>query len=272
VEGRRRELGRGAALHVGELAALVADDERPLELAEVLGVDAEVRLEGVGDLDPGGHVDERAAREDRAVERRELVVARRDHLAEELPEDLRVLAQRLGRVHEDDALLGDRLLDVRVGRLGVELGLYPGEELALLLGDAEALEGALDVRRDLVPGPLGFLALREVVTNLVEIEGLQVLGRPVGRKRLCEKRLQRFLPELVDPRRLLLDRGDVVHGALVEPRARVEVVRHVVLEVPVGLVDAGDRVVDGGLEGVGDLGHGAVLRLQALANSCFTQS
>ena len=39
------ELRRGAAFHVGQLRAFVADDERALELAEVLGVDPEVSLE-----------------------------------------------------------------------------------------------------------------------------------------------------------------------------------------------------------------------------------
>jgi hypothetical protein len=66
-----------------------------------------------------------------------------------------VLPQALRRVDEDDALLGDGLLDVRVGRLRVELGLDAGEELALLLRDPEALEGALDVLRNLGPGALG---------------------------------------------------------------------------------------------------------------------
>ena len=182
----------------------------------------------------------------------------RDHLAEVLAEDLRVLAQRLGRVHEDDALLGDGLLDVRVGGLGVELGLDAGEELALLLGDPEPLERALDVLRHLVPGALGLLALRQVVADLVEVDVLQVLGRPVGRQRLREERLQGVLAEFVDPRGLLLDGGDVVDRALVQAGARVEVVRHVVLEVARRLVDPGDRVLEGRLEGVGDFGHGGV--------------
>ena len=166
------ELRRGAALHVGELAALVDDDEGALKLAEVLGVDAEIGLERVRDLHAGRHVDEGAAGEDGAVERGKLVVAGRDDLAEPLAEDLRVRAEGLGGVDEDDALLRNRFLDVGIGGLAVELGLDAGEVLALLLGDAEALEGLLDVCRDLVPGARGLGALGEVITDLVEVDVL----------------------------------------------------------------------------------------------------
>ena len=154
VQRRGLELRRGAALHVHDLGAFVGDDERALELAEVFRVDAEVGLQRVLHLHARRHVDERAAGEDGAVERGELVVAGRDDLAEPLSEDLRVLAQALGGADEDDALLADGLLDVRVGGLGVELRLDAGEELALLLGNAEALEGPLDVVGHLVPRAL----------------------------------------------------------------------------------------------------------------------
>ena len=91
------EFRRGAAFHVDHLGAFVGDDERALELAEVLRVDAEVSLERVLHLHARRHVDERAAAEDRAVQRAEFVVAGRDDLAEPLPENLRVLLQAFGR-------------------------------------------------------------------------------------------------------------------------------------------------------------------------------
>src|SRR3712207_8554410 len=47
-------------------------------LTHVLGVDPEVRLERHLDVDARRHVDERAARPDRGVERGELVVVGRD--------------------------------------------------------------------------------------------------------------------------------------------------------------------------------------------------
>jgi hypothetical protein len=55
---------------------LVDDDQRPLELAHVLGVDAEVGLQRLVDVHAGRHVDERAARPHRRVEGGELVVVR----------------------------------------------------------------------------------------------------------------------------------------------------------------------------------------------------
>jgi hypothetical protein len=123
-----------------DLGALVHDDQRPLELAGVLAVDAEVGLQRQRDLHALGDVHERAARPDRAVERRELVVLGRDDRAEVLPEDLRVLLERLVRAHEDDADLGELLADGVVDDLGVVLGADAGEELALRLRDAQPLE------------------------------------------------------------------------------------------------------------------------------------
>src|SRR5215207_795651 len=64
VRGVRR--GR-AALNVVYVRPLVGDDERPLELAHVLRVDPEVRLQRDVDADPRWNVDERAARPDGAV-------------------------------------------------------------------------------------------------------------------------------------------------------------------------------------------------------------
>ena len=40
--------GRGAALHIGDLGALVGDDQRSLELAEILRVDPEIGLQRDG--------------------------------------------------------------------------------------------------------------------------------------------------------------------------------------------------------------------------------
>ena len=51
--------GRRAALDVVHLAALVGDDQRALELAHVLRVDAEVGLQRHLDLHARRHVDER---------------------------------------------------------------------------------------------------------------------------------------------------------------------------------------------------------------------
>ena len=75
-----------AALDVMHLGPFVDDDQRPLELPHLLGVDAEIGLQRELDLHALRHVDERAARPDGRVERRELVVFRRNDRAEVLAE------------------------------------------------------------------------------------------------------------------------------------------------------------------------------------------
>ncbi len=161
-----------------------------------------------------------------------------------------MLAEGLGGVAEDDALLGDDVLDVGIRGLAVELGLDAGEELALLLGDAEALEGFFDVVGHLVPGALGFLALRQVVADFLEVDVLEVLRRPVGGQGFFEEGLVGLQAEIEDPRGFLLHLADVADDALVQAGAGVELVFDVVGEVAGGLVDA-----DGGVL-VGELGFG----------------
>src|SRR3954465_10396150 len=58
VQGVRRVDGRRAALDVVHVGALVGDDQRPLELAHVLGVDPEVGLQRHLDVHARRHVDE----------------------------------------------------------------------------------------------------------------------------------------------------------------------------------------------------------------------
>ena len=106
------EFWRGAAFHVSHFAAFIGDDEGALELAEVFGVDSEISLERMLHFHAGRDVDERAAAEDRGVERAELVVADRDDFAEPLPENFRVILQAFGRSDEDDSLFSDRLFNV----------------------------------------------------------------------------------------------------------------------------------------------------------------
>jgi hypothetical protein len=48
------ELGRGAALEIGHLSALLGNDQRALELARILGVDAEIGRQSIGHLTPFG--------------------------------------------------------------------------------------------------------------------------------------------------------------------------------------------------------------------------
>ena len=95
---------RGAALQVGDIGTLVGDDERALELAGLLLVDAEVGGELHRTAHALRHVDERAVGEHRRVERGVEVVGLRHHRAQILAaraQDARVT--RLRDRAEDDA-------------------------------------------------------------------------------------------------------------------------------------------------------------------------
>src|ERR1700682_6232583 len=139
------ELWRGAAFHVSQLRAFIADDEGALELAKIFRVDAEVGLERVLYLHTRRHVDERSAAEDGGVQRAKFVVTDRDDFAEPLSENIRVILQTLGRSNENDALFANCLLDVGINRFAVELRFDAGEKFAFLFGNAEPFEGALHI-------------------------------------------------------------------------------------------------------------------------------
>ncbi len=213
LDHRRVEAVRGvdrsrAALDVMDLGALVDDDQRPLELPGVLTVDAEVGLQRERDLDALGHVHERAAGPDRAVERGELVVLGRDDGAEVLLEDLGVFLERLIGAHEYDTDLAQLLADAVVDDLGVVLRADAGEELALRLGDAELLERRLDLLGDVVPRLLFALGRLAVVDDLVEVDAIQAVG-PVGHGPLKEM-LVGAQPELEHPVGLFLEPADLL--------------------------------------------------------------
>ena len=224
VEGGGFEFGCGATFHVHDFGAFIGDDEGALELAELLGVDAEVGLQRVADFDAFGDVDEGAAGEDGAVEGAEFVVGGGDDFAEPGAEDLGVFVEAFGRVDEDDALVFEDFFDVGVGGFGVVLGFDTGEEFAFLLRDAEAFEGALDVFGDFVPGALGFLAVGEVVAEFFEVDVLQVLGGPVSGHGFGVEDVEGLVAELADPVGVVFDIADVVHGAGADAEAGVEFV------------------------------------------------
>ena len=247
---------RGAALDVVHVGALVGDDDRPLELAHVLRVDAEVGLQRHLDLDARRDVDERAARPHGAVERGELVVVRRDERADVLADEVLVLAQRGVHVHEHDALRLELLVDLVVDGLGLVLRADAGEELALGLGDAEAVERLLDVLGDVVPGALGALGRADEVVDVVEVD-LGEHRRAPRRHRAREEVVERLQAEVAHPLRLVLELGDLLDELARQALRRlVQVVLGVVEAVLLGVVgvDALQRLLLGDRLGSG---HGA---------------
>ena len=247
---------RGAALDVVNVGALVGDDQRPLELAHVLGVDAEVGLQRDVDVDARGHVDEGAAGPHRRVERGELVVADRDDGREVLLEDLRVLPERGVGVEEEHALLLQVLTDRVVDDLGLVLRGDAGDEALLLrLGDAELVVGVLDVLGQVFPAGGLLLAGPHEVLDVLEVDRVEV-GAP-GRHRLAAEEAQTLEAQVEHPLRLVLERGDVADDVLVQPadRGRAGVVGVGPAErVASDVLEAGIRLFDG--VGDGRLGRG----------------
>ena len=232
-----------APLDVVHLGALVGNDERALELPHALGVDPEVGLQRDRHFGVLGHVDERAARPHRAVERRELVVGGGDHGGEVLADEVLVLAQPGVHVEEDHALLGELLLHRVVDHLGLVLRGDPGEELALRLRDAEPIERALDVLGDVLPARLLLLRGADVVGDVVEVDLGEHRGVAPRRHRLREEDVERLVAELAHPLRLFLQARDRLHHLVREPLGRAhEVLLWVVEAVALAVVgpDVGD--------------------------------
>ncbi len=207
---------RGAALDVVDVGVLVDDDQRPLELAHVLGVDPEVGLERDVDVDTLRHVDEGAAGPHGRVQRGELVVTGRDDGAEVLVEELRVLLERGVGVQEDDTLLLQVLADLVVDDLGLVLGGDTGDQALLLrLRDAQLVVGGLDVRGQVLPGLGLLLGGADEVLDVVEVDAGEV-GAP-GRHGLLAEQLQALETQVQHPLGLVLLRRDVADHVLAEP-------------------------------------------------------
>ena len=228
--------GRRAALHVVQAGALVGDDQGPLELAHVLRVDPEVGLQRQLDMDALGHVDEGSAGPDRRVQRRELVVVRRNDGAEVLPEDLRVLLQPLVGPHEDDALRLELGADVVVHDLRVVLAAHPGEVLLLGLGDAQPVVGAPDVVGHVVPVLQRLAGAGDVVVDVLEVDPAHVAA-PGGQRARLEMAVG-LEPQLGHPLRLILDPADLRHDVGVQ--ALLEDGQGLFAVVPAVLVAVGD--------------------------------
>ena len=113
-------LGRGAAFQVADVAALVGDDQRALELAGVLGVDAEIGGQLHRAADARRDVDKGSVRKHGRVQRREEVVRRRHDRAEVLPDQFGMLADRFRDRAEDHAGLRQFILEGRPHADGIE--------------------------------------------------------------------------------------------------------------------------------------------------------
>src|SRR3984893_12271188 len=81
-------LGRRAALEIGNVVALVGDDQRAFELARVLFVDPEIRREFHRAANARGNVNEGPVGKYRTVQRRVEIVRRGHHRSEIFPDEV----------------------------------------------------------------------------------------------------------------------------------------------------------------------------------------
>jgi len=95
-----------------------------------------------------------------------------------------VLTQSGVHVGEDHALLLELLVHLVVDDLGLVLRADAGEELALRLRDAEAVEGVLDVLGDLGPVTAVLVRGADEVVDVVEVDLVQVAAPLRGRAAL----------------------------------------------------------------------------------------
>src|SRR5207248_4948071 len=177
------------------------------------------------------------AAKNRGIQRRKFVVADRDYLTEPAPENLRMFFQTFGRTNKDHALFADGFLDVGVNRLAIELRLYSGQKFTLLLRNPETLERPLYVFGDLIPRTCRALTLREIIADLAEIDGFEILARPVGRQRLALESLQRFQTKFADPVWVLFHVGNVIHDMVTQADAGIEAVIDFVMKVAFIAID-----------------------------------
>ncbi len=132
----------------------VDNDQRPLELAHVFRIDAEIGLQRKINVHARRNVNERAPRPDGRVEGRELVVTRGNDRGKILPEQVGIIFESRVGVGKDDTFLREVFLQAAVDDFRLVLRLDAGEVFLFRLGNSQAVVGFADVFGDVAPVPL----------------------------------------------------------------------------------------------------------------------
>ena len=207
--------GGGAALNVVNVGALVSDDQGAFELAHVLGVNAEVRLQRDLHVNSRGNVHEGATGPYGGVQCGELVVTNRDDGAEVFLEQFGVLAQTGIGIDENHALLLQVLTDLVVHDLRLVLCSHTRDEgVTLRLGNTQTLVGGADILGQFLPRSRLTLGRAHEVLDVVEVDFGKI--RTPGGHGLTLKELQRLQTHIQHPLGFVLLRRDVAHDVLVQ--------------------------------------------------------
>ena len=170
------------------LSALISNDERALELAGILRIDAKIRLQRHFALDTGRNVNKRPTRPHGRVQRCELVVTRRDDRAEILLDKIWVLPHRSIHVTKENALSLKVFAVLVVHNLRLVLGGNPCEILALCFGNTEFLVSAHHFFWELIPFVNLFARRLQVVIDVLKIDVWHVLREPLSHWFAVEQR------------------------------------------------------------------------------------
>jgi len=144
--------GCGATLKVADVAAFVGNDQGALELAGVGGVDAEVGGQFHRTANALRHIHEGAVGEDRGVQAGKEVVTVGYDGTQVFLHQFGVVPDRLGNGAENDAGLGQRLLEGGGDGDRVEDRVHghAGEFFPLMQGNAQLFIGSQQLRIDFV--------------------------------------------------------------------------------------------------------------------------
>src|SRR5574344_1388312 len=238
MEIRNIVFWRRASFDEVQVCALINDDERVLELTGTCCIQSEIRLERNLHLHILGNVDKAAAAPHRSVQRRKLMVSRRNKMHEIFLHHSGIRSgKRALHVSIHDALLAHFVLHIVVDKFAVVLCADPCKRLALSVRNAELFKRVLDVLWNVSPlcGHLGlWLHVRD---NLLYVEVLDV--RPPVRFVYFVEELERLEAKFLHPRGVVLFLADFIHNGFVEPLpdfVKVLVVLFVAEVVP-GAVD-----------------------------------
>ena len=144
---------RGTTLNVVNVRAFISDDQCALKLPHGFRVDTEVGLKRDLNMYARRHIDKRATRPGRGVQRCKLVVTCGNRLAKVLLEQFRVLTKTTVGIEEDNALGFEVFLNLLVDDLGLILGGDTRDQTLLLrIRDPQTIVGVANVLRKVFPG------------------------------------------------------------------------------------------------------------------------
>ena len=164
---------RGAPFKIADVASLVGDDERPLELTGVLSVYAEIGAQLHRAAHAFGNVDKRAIAEHCRVEGGEIVVRIRHDRSEIFAHQFRMLLHRVGYRAEYHASLRQLRLEGRGHGDTVENRIHRHPQPFLFSQrNTELLVGLQEFRIDLVEaGQLRLLLRGRIVAEALVVDG-----------------------------------------------------------------------------------------------------